>query len=362
MNLSKKLGEGREGTEQSMLTSRLSECVDIGMKATDYRKKREEFRNQNGRYRKGIGFAVSIHGSGIADLDMASATLKMNDDGSFNLLIGATDIGTGSDTILGQIAAEELGVPLEDMIVYSSDTDFTPFDKGAYASSTTYITGGAVLKAAKMIKEQLLEQAAVMMELPDTKGLILADRKVTAKDGRFVSLMDVGLSSLHMQNQHQIMATASHTSPMSPPPTSAQFAEIMVDTETGEIKVERLLMLVDCGRVINPITAAGQVEGGMGQGLGFALTEEMLFDFNGQALNPSLVKYHVPKAMEMPVMDVIFIQTDEPSGPYGAKSVSEISIDGVAPAVTNALHNATGLWARELPLTPERVLQALKKK
>ncbi len=361
MNLSKKLGEGREGTEQNLLTSRLSECVDVGMKATDYRKKRETYKNQSGRYRKGIGMAVTIHGSGIADLDMAAATLKMNDDGSFNLLIGATDLGTGSDTILAQIAAEELGVPLDDIIVYSSDTDFTPFDKGAYASSTTYISGGAVLKAAKLIKQQIFEHAALMLDLPDTKNLMLADRLVTAKDGRSVTLMDVGLSSLHMLNQHQIMATASHTSPMSPPPTSAQFAEVEVDTETGQIKVERLLMLVDCGRVINPMTAAGQVEGGMSQGLGFALTEEMLFDEKGQPLNPSLVKYHVPKANEMPVMDVIFIQTNEPSGPYGAKSVSEISIDGVAPAVTNALHNATGAWVRELPLTPARVLKELKK-
>ena len=361
MNLSKKLGEGREGVEQTLVTSGIAECVDIGMKVTDFRTKREKFRNQNGRYRKGIGFAISMHGSGIADLDMASATIKMNDDGSFNLLIGATDLGTGSDTILGQIAAEELGVPLEDMIVYSSDTDLTPFDKGAYASSTTYTSGGAVLKAARLVREQIQEQAAIMLEMADPSKLILKNRQVIAPDGRALTLMDVGLSSLHMQNQHQIMATASHTSPMSPPPTSAQFAEVEVDVETGKIKVERLLMLVDCGRVINPITAAGQVEGGMSQGLGFALTEEMLFDEKGQPLNPTLVKYIVPKAVDMPVMDVIFIQTDEPSGPYGAKSVSEIAIDGVAPAVTNALHNATGVWVKQLPLTPERVMTELKK-
>lgn len=361
MNLSKKLGEGREGVEQTLTTSGIAECVDIGAKATDYRAKREKYKNQSGPIRKGIGFAISMHGSGIADLDMASATLKMNDDGSFNLMIGATDLGTGSDTILGQIAAEELGIPLDDIIVYSSDTDFTPFDKGAYASSTTYISGYAVLKAAKLIKEQLQEQAALMLELPKGTQFTVKDRKVTAADGRSVSLNDIGLSSLHMQNQHQIIASASHTSPMSPPPTSAQFAEIEVNIETGEIKVERLLMLVDCGRVINPITAAGQVEGGMSQGLGFALTEEMLFDEKGQPLNPSLVKYHVPKAAEMPIMDVIFVQTDEPSGPYGAKSVSEIAIDGVAPAMANALHNATGVWIRELPLTPERVLKGLKK-
>ena len=166
MNLSKKLGEGREGVEQTLATSRIEESVEIGMQATDYRRKHAAYRSQNGRLRKGIGFAISIHGSGIADLDMASATLKMNDDGSFNLTIGATDLGTGSDTVLAQIAAEELGVPLEDIIVYSSDTDLTPFDKGAYASSTTYISGGAVLKTAKLVREQILQHAALMMELP----------------------------------------------------------------------------------------------------------------------------------------------------------------------------------------------------
>jgi len=289
------------------------------------------------------------------DLDMAAATLKMNDDGSFNLLIGATDLGTGSDTILAQMAAEVLGIPLDDIIVYSSDTDFTPFDVGAYASSTTYISGGAVRKAALQVKERILEHAALMLDLPDTSRLKLENRQVIAPDGRLVTLEEVGLSSLHQQNQHQIMATASHTSPLSPPPTAAQFAEIVVDTEAGRIDTERLLMVVDCGRVINPLTAAGQVEGGMAQALGFALTEEMLFDQDGQPLNPNLNKYHVPRAARMPAMDVIFVQTDEPSGPFGAKSVSEISIDGAAPAMASAIHNATGVWMRELPYIPGRV-------
>jgi len=359
MHLSKQLGEGREGVEQSLKTSAMDEAVNIGLEATDFYAKREKYRAQTGRYRHGIGMAVVMHGSGIADLDMAAATLKMNDDGSFNLLIGATDLGTGSDTILGQMAAEVLGVPLEDIIVYSSDTDFTPFDVGAYASSTTYISGGAVRKAALMIKEQILEHAALMLELSDPTSLKLKNQQVIAPDGRMVTLEDVGLSSLHQLRQHQIMATASHTSPLSPPPTAAQFAKIILDTETGKIETERLLMVVDCGRVINPLTAAGQVEGGMSQALGFALTEEMLFDQNGQPLNASLGKYHIPRAAQMPAMDVIFVQTDEPSGPFGAKSVSEIAIDGVAPAMASAIHNATGVWMREVPYTPERVKAAL---
>lgn len=360
MYLSKVLGEGREGTEQSLKSGAMEQCVEIGLRATDFYTKRKNNLLQNGHMRHGIGMSVMIHGSGIASLDMASATLKMNDDGSFNLLIGATDLGTGSDTILAQIAAEVLGIPLEDVIVYSSDTDFTPFDKGAYASSTTYISGGAVQKAASQVKKQILDHAALMLRISNPDSLRLEDRKVISSNNLSVTLKEVALSSLHQMNQHQIMATASNFSPVSPPPTAAQFAEIVVNTESGEIFVERLLMVVDCGRVINPITASGQVEGGMAQALGFSLTEEMLFDQDGQPLNPDLLKYHIPRAAKMPAMDVIFVQTDEPSGPFGAKSVAEISIDGVAPAMASAIHDATGIWMRELPYTKVRVRKALQ--
>jgi putative selenate reductase molybdopterin-binding subunit len=199
-----------------------------------------------------------------------------------------------------------------------------------------------------------------MLGASDSDSLNLSDGRVTAPDGRCVTLAEVALSSLHQQNQHQIAATASHVSYVSPPPTAAQFAEVTVDVESGQVNVERLLMVVDCGRVINPITAAGQVEGGMAQALGFALSEEMRFDRDGRPLNPRFGAYHIPKANQMPMMDVIFVQTDEPSGPFGAKSVAEISIDGVAPVLVDAIHDATGAWVRELPCTPERVRHALR--
>ncbi|MBN2556521.1 MAG: molybdopterin-dependent oxidoreductase [Anaerolineales bacterium] len=359
MHLSKKLGEGREGFEQMMHTSGLSECLDLALDATDFHAKRGAHKDQTGPIRKGIGMSIMMHGSGIAGLDMASATLKMNDDGSFNLLIGATDLGTGSDTILGQIAAEELGIPLEDLIVYSSDTDFTPFDKGAYASSTTYISGGAVRKAAQKTAARLREHAARMLELESVDGMILKDRKVLAPDGRSVTLEAIGLSSFHNLEQHQIMETASHMSLLSPPPTAAQVVEVEVDIETGAIKVERMMMAVDCGRVINPLTAAGQVEGGMLQALGFAHCEDLYYSPEGKHLNASFGPYHIYRADETPAIDVVFVQTDEPSGPFGAKSVAEISIDGVGPAMVSAVHDATGVWIRDLPLTPERVWKAL---
>jgi putative selenate reductase molybdopterin-binding subunit len=361
MHLSRALGEGREGHAQTLASSGMGSCVQIGLEATDFYAKRAAHRGQDGRIRQGIGMAVVMHGSGIAGLDMAAATLKLNDDGSFNLLIGATDLGTGSDTILAQIAAEVLCIPMEDLIVYSSDTDFTPFDKGAYASSTTYISGGAVRKAALEIRRQLLEHAAMMLGVGDAGALVMKERQVVAPDGRSVTLAEIALSSLHQQDQHQIMATASHMSYTSPPPTAAQFVELGVDMETGQITVERLLMVVDCGRVINPITAAGQVEGGMAQALGFALSEEMLYDAAGQPLNPRLGAYHIPRATDMPPTDVIFVQTDEPTGPLGAKSVAEIAIDGVAPALASAVHDATGVWIHTLPYTPETVWRALRR-
>ncbi len=359
MHLSEQLGEGRKGVFQTLRSSGMEQCVEIGLKATNFYEKRASYKTQQGRYRRGIGAAVVIHGSGIANLDMAAATLKMNDDGSFNLLIGATDLGTGSDTILAQIAVETLGVSLDDIIVYSSDTDFTPFDKGAYASSTTYVSGGAVLKAATRIKEQILSHAANMLGIDRVESLAIQDKKVISPDGKTLTLAEIALSSLHQQDQHQIMATASHLSPVSPPPTAAQFVEVIVDTETGKIQTERMLMAVDCGRVINPITAAGQVEGGMSQALGFSLSEEMLFDVNGNPLNANLSTYKIPRAADSPATDVIFVQTDEPTGPFGAKSVAEIATDGVAPAMASAVHNAIGVWMHELPYTPKRVKTAL---
>ncbi len=383
--MAKALGEGREGFEQVIRSSGLDECVRVGLEAVDWYEKRGlGIRNQglgigeqgsapnpqslitNPSIKRGIGMAVVLHGSGIAGLDMGSAAIKMNDDGSFNLHVGATDLGTGSDTILAQIAAEVLGVPVEDIIVYSSDTDFTPFDKGAYASSTTYISGGAVRKAALDVARQIREHAARMIGYGDQgsgighQGIVLQDRAVWFPDGRSVTLAQVALSSLHQQHQHQIAAYASHMSYESPPPFAAHFVEATVDTETGQVTVERIVMAVDAGRVINPVTASGQVEGGLTQGLGFAHCEEMVYDERGRLVNPRLGPYHVYKSNEMPQMEVIFVQTDEPTGPFGAKSIAEIPMDGVAPALADAIHDATGAWLREVPFTPERVWRALR--
>jgi putative selenate reductase molybdopterin-binding subunit len=362
--LAKALGEGREGFAQFIRSSGLEQCVQVGAEVVGWSDKRgnEDWRRgDGGPKRRGIGMAVMLHGSGIAGLDMPAATIKMNDDGSFNLLVGATDIGTGSDTILAQIAAEVLAVPVDDLVVYSSDTDFTPFDKGAYASSTTYISGGAVRKAALKVAGQIKEHAATMMGLESTDGVRLWDRQVLLPDGGSLTFEQVALSSTHQQDQHQIIASASHMSYECPPPFGAQFMELTVDVETGQITVERIVMVSDCGRVINPLTASGQVEGALQQVLGFAHCEEMVYDENGRIVNPRLGPYHIYKSNEMPKLDVIFVQTEEPTGPFGAKSISELPMDGIAPAMADAIHDATGVWMREVPFTPERIWWALQK-
>ncbi len=359
MVMAKALGEGREGFEQIVHTSALEQAVEIGLRAMQWDEKRGK--PGDGPVKRGLGLAIAMHGSGIAGLDMGAASIKINDDGSFNLMVGATDLGTGSDTVLAQIAAEALGVPLEDILIYSSDTDFTPFDTGAYASSTTYISGGAVLKAALDVRQQILKHVADhMLEGVTPDDLDLVDREVVAPDGRRVSLERVALHSLHQEDQKQIAATASHMSYDSPPPFAAQFAEVLVDTETGQVTVEKLLMVVDCGIAINPITASGQVEGGMTQALGYAHCEEMAYSPTGQLLTTRFGDYAIYQANEMPELDVIFVETDEPSGPFGAKAVAEIPKDGVAPALASAIHDATGVWIRELPFTPERVWRALQ--
>ncbi len=359
--LSRALGEGREGLEQTIQSSGLEQCVDVGLEVVDWYSKRGRLNSGAcGPIRRGIGMSVVLHGSSVAGVDMGAATIKINDDGSFNLLIGATDLGTGSDTILAQIAAEVLGVGVDDIIVYSSDTDFTPFDKGAYASSTTYVSGEAVRRAAADVARQIREHAASMLSSSPAEQIALQDAHAIAPDGASLSLEQIALSSLHQLDQHQIIASSSHVSSASPPPFGAQFVELAVDTETGQVTVERALLAVDAGRVINPITASGQVEGGLQQGLGFAHCEEMVYDDQGGLANARLGPYRVYTAADMPEIDVIFVETDEPTGPFGAKSVAELPLDGVAPAMVDAIHDATGVWIRELPLAPERVWRALR--
>jgi putative selenate reductase molybdopterin-binding subunit len=370
--------EGREPHPETINTVGLEECVRQGRAAIGWDGK---YGNENWRaggathaspqpaspqpappQRKGIGVALVMQGTAIPYLDMGGASIKMNDDGSFNLLVGATDLGTGSDTVLAQMAAEVLGLPTDDIIIYSSDTDFTPFDKGAYASSTTYISGTAVVKAAQQAAAQIKIRAARLLGITDFEAVRLADKHAFAPDGRGVTLAEIALDALHHSDQEQIMGVASYVSPSSPPPFAAQFAEVTVDTKTGAVVVDRLVMAVDSGVIVNPLTASGQIEGGMTQALGYAVCEEMTYDTSGAAYERNLTDYHIFRADEMPDLTTIFVETYEPTHPFGVKAVAEIPMDGVAPAVANAILDAVGANLDAIPVTPEKVWQALRTK
>jgi probable selenate reductase molybdenum-binding subunit len=353
----KEIGEGKKGVEQTVKSCELERCIGLGAARIGWHAKRGT-RRRDGSWVHGVGMSIHMQGSGIPAVDMGAATIKMNDDGSFNLLVGATDLGTGSDTILGQIAAETLGVPLDKIIVYSSDTDMTPFDVGAYASSTTYVSGNAVRRAAEQTRRQIVEVAAAMLQV-DPDDFKAASQRVTAPDGRTVSLAEVGIRSLYGADQFQIGATASFVGEESPPPFLASFAEVAVDVETGRIKVIDYVAAVDCGVAINPHAAEGQIEGAIANGIGYALTEEMVFSAHGRMRNPTFFDYKIPAAPDLPDIKVILVDSYEPTGPMGAKSVAEIGINAPIPTIANAVFDAVGIRLKETPFTPERVLAAL---
>ena len=360
--------EGREPRPETINTCALEDCASQGAAAIGWADKfgNHAWHRVEGKpyQRKGIGVALVMQGTAIPYLDMGGASIKMNDDGSFNLLVGATDLGTGSDTVLAQQAAEVLGANVEDIIVYSSDTDFTPFDKGAYASSTTYISGTAVVRAAESAAARIRERAARLLSAEGTQlssgEIELHDRAAWAPDGRYISLEEIALNSLHHEDQEQIMGIGSYMSTVAPPPFAAQFAEVIVDIETGAVEVKKLVMAVDSGIIINPLTASGQIEGGMTQALGYAVCEEMVYDESGRAREVDFTDYHIFAAHEMPELTTIFVETIEPSHPFGVKAVAEIPMDGVAPAVGNAVLDACGADIRTLPVTPEKVWKALQ--
>ena len=362
--------EGREPVPEIIYTVGLEECVRQGKVAIGWDEKfgNEDWRSVPGKphLRRGIGVATVMQGTAIPYLDMGGAHIKINDDGSFNLMVGATDLGTGSDTALAQIAAEVLGVRVEDMIMTSSDTDTTPFDVGAYASSTTYISGTAVKRAADKVAESIKERAAIIFAdrgfefAPES--IVLRENHAVAPNGDRVSMAEIALDSLHWRKQEQIMASASYVSPNSPPPFAAQFATVLVDLETGQVTVEDLIMAVDSGVIINPIAASGQIEGGIAQALGYGVCEEMVYDADGQPREKDLVDYHIFRADEMPNIRSIFVQTYEETGPFGAKAVAEIPLDGAAPAIGNAVLDACGASILDNPVTPEKIGRILKNK
>lgn len=358
----KALGEGREGVTQYIQSEAIDKLLELGTKEIGwYEKIRKPV--EDATKVRGIGMALLMQGSGIPVIDMGAATIKLNEDGSFNVLYGGTDLGTGLDTIVAQIVSETLGVKPEQIIVYAADTDITPFDKGAYASSGTFISGGAVYNAALKVREQILEVTKERFGEFDTKDFILKGGFVISeKSGKKVSLSEIAYQTLYLKKKQQIMATNSFVSDSSPPPFAAHFVEIEVDKETGIITPIKYVAAVDCGVAINPELAKGQIIGSIVNGIGYALTEEYKFSQTGKLINSNFMEYRIPSSRDIPDIKTILVETYEPKGPYGAKSVAEININGPIPAIGNALYNALGIRIHKLPYTPEKVLEALKNK
>ena len=310
----------------------------------------------NGKVRC-AGVAMAMQGSCISNIDVGSATVKLSEDGTYNLLIGAADMGTGCDTILAQMVAECMDCRLEDVAVFGADTDASPYDSGSYASSTTYITGKAVEKACTQLKDQICAIAAQMMGCEKEEVVFESTRVRRMDTDQAVSLADIAYKA-QVGNTQPAEATATHSSPISPPPYMVGMVEIELDKLTGLVTILDYMAVVDCGIPINPALARIQAEGGIVQGIGHTLMENVTYDRNGRPIESSFMQYKIPTRLDMGHLKVEFEHSHEPTGPFGAKSIGEIVINTPAPAIAHAIYRATGVWHRELPITPEKVAMA----
>lgn len=348
------------GIEPIIMNScELEYCVKRGKDLIDWDNKYPRREISPNRIR-GIGMSIAMQGSGIPGIDTATATIKLEDNGCFTLLLGATDIGTGSDTILRQIAAEALGVENETISVYSSDTDLTPFDVGAYASGTTYFSGNAVKKAAIKMKELIEQEGARHLKL-NVEDVIFDGKEIRNKSGdERVSLADLSNRLIYKNPTNQLTSTASFGTSDVAPPFVSGFAEVEVDIETGKVELINYVTVVDSGTIINPTLARIQTEGGVVQGIGMALFEEVREDSRGRMITNELMEYKIPSRLDINNIIVDFAESYEPTGPFGAKSIGEVVTNTPCPAIADAIYNAVGVRVRDLPITPEKVKMLLK--
>ncbi|SDU22642.1 xanthine dehydrogenase family protein molybdopterin-binding subunit [Desulfobacula phenolica] len=305
---------------------------------------------------RAVGAAITMQGSGIANIDTASAQIRLQDDGFYTLMIGAADMGTGCDTILAQMAAQCLGCPMEQIIVSQVDTDHSPYDTGSYASSTTYLTGTAVVKACEKLKKKIVSRAAALLKT--TAETLEFDGNKIFNDQAIITLDDLAQKTA-VSNHTSLTAGASHSSPVSPPPFMAGFAEIEMDLETGETKVVDYVGVIDCGTPINPNLARIQAEGGIVQGIGMALYEDIACNTKGKMITSSFMQYKIPSRQDVGKIRVEFESSYEATGPFGAKSIGEVVINTPSPAIAHAIHNAAGIYLRTLPMTCENILMGM---
>ena len=312
----------------------------------------------NGKVRS-AGVAMAMQGSCISNVDVGSATVKLSDDGTYNLIIGAADMGTGCDTILAQMVAECMDCDVEDVAVFGADTDASPYDSGSYASSTTYITGKAVEKACAELKKRICGIAAEMMGCDAAEVVFERGQVRRVSTGQTVSLSDISYKA-QVFSDRTAEATATHTSPVSPPPYMVGMVEIELDKLTGQVTILDYMAVVDCGIPINPALARIQTEGGIVQGIGHTLLENVTYDGRGKPMESSFLQYKLPTRLDMGHLRVEFEHSHEPTGPFGAKSIGEIVINTPAPAIAHAIYRATGIWHRELPITPEQIAMSME--
>ena len=338
----------------------LDQCVERAKEMIGWDEKYPCRDMGNGKVRS-VGIAMAMQGSCISNLDVGSATIKVNDDGGYTMLIAAADMGTGCDTILSQMAAECLECDVDDITVVGADTDTSPYDSGSYASSTTYITGKAVEKACMTLRKRICALAAERMNVPEDETEFTGTGVVHEKSGSSMTMEEIATAAM-CNNGIALEATESNCSPVSPPPYMAGAVEIELDKETGEVKILDYAAVVDCGTVINPNLARVQVEGGLVQGIGMTLFENIQYTDKGQMINNSFMQYKVPTRLDMGKLRVEFRSSYEPTGPFGAKSIGEIVINTPAPALAHAIYNATGLWFRELPITSEQIAMGIAEK
>lgn len=311
----------------------------------------------NGKVRS-VGMSLAMQGSGISGVDVGSATIKMNDDGIYTLLFGAADMGTGCDTTLAQIAAECLCCDLDDITVLGADTDSSPYDSGSYASSTAYVTGKAVELACTKLIQQLKEYAAPILE-SDCETLEFDGKQIyNPTTNASISLVDIATSSM-CGNSKALEVTVSHSSEVSPPPFMVGMVEIELDKETGAFDIIDYVAVVDSGTPLNPNLVRVQTEGGLAQGIGMAMTEELQYSDKGMLRNNSFMQYKIPSRLDVGKIRVELESSYEQTGPFGAKSIGEIVINTPSPALAHAVANATGVWVRELPITSEKIIMGM---
>lgn len=313
----------------------------------------------NGKVRS-VGLAVAMQGSAISNVDVASVTIKVNDDGFYSMMIGATDMGTGCDTILAQMAADCLDTHVDNIVVYGVDTDISPYDSGSYASSTTYLTGNATIKTCQILREKIIAAGADMLDIKLEDADFDGEKVYSVKEERSISLKDIANNAMCYSN-HTLTATAKEKTPVSPPPYMAGAVEIELDKETGHVEIIDYATCVDCGTVINPALATVQTEGGLVQGIGMALYEDVQYDNKGRILNDSFMQYKIPTRLDMGKIRVEFESSYEPTGPFGAKSIGELVINTPSPALCHAIYNASGVWINELPMTSEKIAMGILK-